>query len=64
LSFNSSGLSGNPFLNYFLLTVVELPAYAATWLAVRSLPRRPSYILFTLLGALALLLIQVTLNSE
>ncbi|XP_056279399.1 organic cation/carnitine transporter 2-like [Pseudoliparis swirei] len=64
LSFNSSGLSGNPFLNYFLLTVVELPAYAATWLAVRSLPRRPSYILFTLLGALALLLIQVTLNSQ
>ncbi|TNN73621.1 Solute carrier family 22 member 5 [Liparis tanakae] len=64
LSFNTSGLSGNPFLNYFLLSVVELPAYAATWLVVRSLPRRLSYVSFTLLGALALLLIQVTLNSQ
>ncbi|KAA8587895.1 hypothetical protein FQN60_001089 [Etheostoma spectabile] len=61
LSFNMSGLYGNPFLNYFLVTAVELPAYAASWLAARSLPRRLSYISFTLLGALALLLIQITL---
>ena len=59
-----SGLYGNPFLNYFLVTAVELPAYAASWLAARSLPRRLSYISFTLLGALALLLIQITLYSE
>uniref|UniRef100_A0A8C2XR62 Major facilitator superfamily (MFS) profile domain-containing protein n=1 Tax=Cyclopterus lumpus TaxID=8103 RepID=A0A8C2XR62_CYCLU len=64
LSFNTSGLNGNPFLNYFLLTAVELPAYAANWLALRSLPRRLSYISFTLLGALALLVIQITLNSQ
>ncbi|XP_031136494.1 solute carrier family 22 member 4-like isoform X1 [Sander lucioperca] len=63
LSFNMSGLYGNPFLNYFLVTAVELPAYAASWLAARSLPRRLSYISFTLLGALALLLIQITLYS-
>ncbi|KAM6954820.1 organic cation/carnitine transporter 2-like isoform 1-T1 [Lycodopsis pacificus] len=63
LSFNMSGLYGNPFLNYFLLSAVELPAYAASWLAARSLPRRPSYIFFTLLGGLALLLIQITLSQ-
>ncbi|XP_044073842.1 solute carrier family 22 member 4-like isoform X2 [Siniperca chuatsi] len=64
LSFNMSGLYGNPFLNYFMVTAVELPAYAASWLAARSLPRRRSYISFTLLGALALLLIQITLHSH
>ncbi|XP_070770964.1 solute carrier family 22 member 4-like [Enoplosus armatus] len=64
LSFNMSGLYGNPYLNYFLVSVVELPAYAASWLAARSLPRRLSYISFTLLGALALLLIQITLHSH
>ncbi|KAI3356097.1 hypothetical protein L3Q82_017359, partial [Scortum barcoo] len=63
LSFNMLSLYGNPFLNYFLLSVIELPAYAASWLAARSLPRRLSYVSFTLLGALATLLIQITLNS-
>ncbi|XP_063744434.1 organic cation/carnitine transporter 2-like isoform X4 [Eleginops maclovinus] len=64
LSFNMSALYGNPFLNYFLLSAVELPAYTASWLAARSLPRRLSCISFTLLGALALLLIQITLYSN
>ncbi|XP_041807357.1 solute carrier family 22 member 4-like [Chelmon rostratus] len=64
LSFNMSGLYGSPFLNYFLVTLVELPAYAASWLAARSLPRRLSFISFALLGAIAVLLIQVTLHSD
>uniref|UniRef100_A0A3B5MM26 Major facilitator superfamily (MFS) profile domain-containing protein n=1 Tax=Xiphophorus couchianus TaxID=32473 RepID=A0A3B5MM26_9TELE len=59
LSFSMSTLYGNLFLNYFLLTVVELPAYFASWLAARSFPRRLSFIGFSLLGALALLFIQV-----
>ncbi|XP_049904213.1 solute carrier family 22 member 4-like isoform X1 [Epinephelus moara] len=63
LSFNMSGLYGNPFLNYFLSGAVELPAYLACWLAARSLPRRLSYTCFTLMGTLALFLIQITLNS-
>lgn len=62
MQFNMSGLSGNPFLNYILVTAVEFPAYAASWLAVRSFPRRLSYIAFTLLGALALLFIQIALS--
>ncbi|KAM9346797.1 solute carrier family 22 member 4-like [Symphorus nematophorus] len=64
ISFNMSGLNGNPFLNYFLLTVVEVPGYTASWLAARSLPRRLSSISFTLLGALAVLLIQITQDSN
>lgn len=63
LSFNMSSLYGNPFLNYFLLSAVELPAYAASWLAARYLPRRLSFISYVLLGALALLLIQLTMHS-
>ncbi|KAJ4932812.1 hypothetical protein JOQ06_029654 [Pogonophryne albipinna] len=64
LSFNMSALYGNPFLNYILLTAVELPAYTASWLVARSFPRRLSCISFILLGALALLLIQITLDSN
>ncbi|KAM7379968.1 hypothetical protein PAMP_003299 [Pampus punctatissimus] len=64
LSFNMSSLYGNPFFNYFLLEVVELPAYAASWLVARSLPRRLSFTIFTLLGALALLLILITLHTH
>uniref|UniRef100_A0A3B3X2P7 Major facilitator superfamily (MFS) profile domain-containing protein n=1 Tax=Poecilia mexicana TaxID=48701 RepID=A0A3B3X2P7_9TELE len=62
LSFSMSTLYGNLFLNYFLLTAVELPAYFASWLAARSSPRRLSFIGFCLLGALALLFIQVATN--
>ncbi|XP_054887324.1 solute carrier family 22 member 4-like isoform X1 [Poeciliopsis prolifica] len=63
LSFSMSTLYGNPFLNYFLFTAVELPAYFASWLAARSFPRRLSFIGFSLLGALALLFIQGTMKS-
>uniref|UniRef100_A0A3Q3XNE3 Major facilitator superfamily (MFS) profile domain-containing protein n=1 Tax=Mola mola TaxID=94237 RepID=A0A3Q3XNE3_MOLML len=62
MQFNMTGLSGNPFLNYVLVSGVEFLAFAASWLVVRSFPRRPSFICFTLLGSLALLLIQITLS--
>ncbi|XP_077393026.1 organic cation/carnitine transporter 2-like [Festucalex cinctus] len=64
MSFNMSSLSGNPFVNYFLLAAIELPAYAASWLASRRLPRRLSFIALSLLGALALLLIQITVQAH
>ncbi|XP_071336380.1 solute carrier family 22 member 4-like [Trachinotus anak] len=64
LSFNMSSLYGNPFLNYFLVSAVELPAYITIWLVARSLPRRLSFMTFTLLGVVALLLLQATLNSH
>lgn len=59
-----SSLSGNPFLNYILVTAVELPGYLVSWLAACCLPRRLSFISLTLLGALALLLIQITLSLQ
>uniref|UniRef100_A0A3P8R8V0 Major facilitator superfamily (MFS) profile domain-containing protein n=1 Tax=Astatotilapia calliptera TaxID=8154 RepID=A0A3P8R8V0_ASTCA len=52
LSFNMSTLYGNPFLNYFLLSAVELPAYTVSWLSACRLSRRLSFISFSLLGAL------------
>ncbi|XP_077435500.1 solute carrier family 22 member 4-like isoform X2 [Vanacampus margaritifer] len=64
MSFNMSSLSGNPFVNYFLVAAIELPAYAASWLASRRLPRRLSFIAFSLLGALALLLVQITVHAH
>ncbi|KAM9802720.1 organic cation/carnitine transporter 2-like [Syngnathus typhle] len=64
MSFNVSSLSGNPFVNYFLLAAMEVPAYAASWLASRRLPRQLSFVAFSLLGALALLLVQVTLHAH
>ncbi|XP_035030964.2 solute carrier family 22 member 5 [Hippoglossus stenolepis] len=64
VSFNTSSLYGNPYLNYFLLTTVELPAYVTVWLSTRNLPRRLSFISLTLLGSLALLLVQVTQHSH
>lgn len=64
LSFNTSSLSGNPYFNYFLLTGIEIPAYLISWMAACSLSRRLSFISFSLLGAISLLLIQVTLNSQ
>ncbi|XP_041857949.1 solute carrier family 22 member 4-like [Melanotaenia boesemani] len=64
LSFNTSSLSGNPYFNYFLLSAVEIPAYLISWMAACRLSRRLSFISFSLLGAVALLLIQITLNSQ
>ncbi|XP_061580603.1 solute carrier family 22 member 4-like [Cololabis saira] len=64
LSFSMSSLDGNPFLNYFLITAVEFPAYIASWVAACKLPRRFSFISFSLLGALALLFLQLTVNGH
>ncbi|XP_075887157.1 organic cation/carnitine transporter 2-like [Nelusetta ayraudi] len=64
MQFNTSGLSGNPYLNYIMLSAVELIAYTCSWVAARGFPRRWSYIGFNLLGALAILLIQITVSFK
>ncbi|KAF7643417.1 hypothetical protein LDENG_00240060 [Lucifuga dentata] len=64
LSFNSTGLHGNLYLNFMLLSAVEFPAYAFSWIGVRSFPRRLSFSAFALLGALSLLLIWSGLSSD
>ncbi|XP_075994663.1 organic cation/carnitine transporter 2-like [Genypterus blacodes] len=57
MSFNSTGLHGNPYLNFVLLSAVEIPGYGLSWIVARSLPRRISFSAFLLLGALSLLLL-------
>lgn len=64
MQFNMSDLSGNPYVNYVMLSAVELIAYTCSWVAALGFPRRWSYIAFTLLGALALLLIQITFTLK
>lgn len=64
LSFDTSSLYGNPYLNYFLLSVVEIPAYAASWAAARHLPRCQSFMSLVMVGAIALLFILFTLHSH
>lgn len=60
LSFNMSGLYGSPFLNYFLVSAIEVPAYVCSWLAAMRCPRRLAFLLFGSVGTFALLLILVT----
>ncbi|XP_069753866.1 organic cation/carnitine transporter 2-like [Narcine bancroftii] len=49
LSLNTPNLHGNDYLNCFFSAVLEVPAYIASWLFLRRLPRR-----FTLSGTLLL----------
>ncbi|XP_028292393.1 solute carrier family 22 member 5-like isoform X2 [Gouania willdenowi] len=63
VSFNMSNLSGNPYMNYFLLFAIELPGYTASYLAIRFFTRRLPLMCFSLLAAIALLLLLVTLDG-
>ncbi|KAK7929548.1 hypothetical protein WMY93_005943 [Mugilogobius chulae] len=63
LSFITSGLYGNPFLNYFLASAIELPAYLFSWLAAARCPRRVAFVMFGVLGSVSLLLIVFTTNT-
>ncbi|XP_005475467.1 solute carrier family 22 member 5 isoform X2 [Oreochromis niloticus] len=63
LSFNMTTIYGNPFLNYALLSLMEMPAHLVSWFSAKYFPRRMSFIGFSLLGALPLFLIQITLHK-
>ncbi|CAL9700771.1 unnamed protein product [Knipowitschia caucasica] len=60
MAFITSSLFGNPFLNYFLVSVIELPAYVCSWLAATRCPRRKIFIMFGALGSTGLLLTSLT----
>lgn len=51
-------LYGNPFLNYALLSLMDIPAHLVSWFSAKYFPRRVSFIVFSLLGALALFVIR------
>ncbi|KAM4620407.1 organic cation/carnitine transporter 2-like [Polymixia lowei] len=63
LSLNTSRLHGDPYLNCFISATIEVPAYVFSWLALRSLPRRPSAAASMLLGGGALFFIQLVPQS-
>ena len=58
LSLNARSLSGNVFINFFLLSAVEIPANIAAFLCLRAkiLGRRRTHILAYLLAGLACLI--------
>ncbi|KAG8439197.1 hypothetical protein GDO86_005423 [Hymenochirus boettgeri] len=58
ISLNTPNLNGDPFLNCFLLAVVEVPSYVIAWMLLRHVARRYSMCGTLLIGGIMLLLIQ------
>ncbi|XP_069755119.1 organic cation/carnitine transporter 2-like [Narcine bancroftii] len=58
LSLNTPNLHGDKYLNCFFSAAIEVPAYIASWLFLRRLPRRVTLSGTLLLGGAILLLIQ------
>ncbi|KAI4893739.1 hypothetical protein NFI96_026668 [Prochilodus magdalenae] len=59
LILNTSNLHGDPFLNYFISSVVELPAYVIAWLLLKYLSRRFCQSSTLLLGGVIILFVQL-----
>ncbi|XP_039634190.1 solute carrier family 22 member 5-like [Perca fluviatilis] len=59
LSLNTANLHGNAYFNCFLSAVVEMPAYALSWVLFRWCSRRRSLSLSLFMGGLFLLFIQL-----
>ncbi|KAK8720108.1 hypothetical protein OTU49_013570, partial [Cherax quadricarinatus] len=64
LAYNTTNLSGNEFLNFFLLSVVELPSTMLGWWAAEFLGRRWTGALSILLAAIFSLANAILLNSS
>ncbi|XP_008591566.1 PREDICTED: solute carrier family 22 member 4-like [Galeopterus variegatus] len=59
LSLDTPNLHGDAYLNCFLSALIEVPAYIAAWLLLRTLPRRYIIAGVLCLGGGVLLLIQL-----
>ncbi|XP_070699277.1 organic cation/carnitine transporter 2-like [Pempheris klunzingeri] len=59
LSLNTSNLHGNSYFNCFLSALVEMPAYALSWMMFRWCSRRLSLFSTLFMGGLFLLFIQL-----
>nr|XP_033783671.1 solute carrier family 22 member 4-like isoform X1 [Geotrypetes seraphini] len=59
VSLNTPNLNGDPFVNCFLLAVIEVPSYVLAWLLLRTLSRRYSISGILFLAGGVLLLIQL-----
>ena len=51
LSFNTNSLEGNPYINFFLSGIVEVPAYAITMYALRTSGGRRGSLVTGMVGA-------------
>ncbi|XP_033637857.1 organic cation transporter protein-like [Asterias rubens] len=56
VSLYSSNLAGDKYLNFFLLSVVEIPGYVVTMFTMMWWGRRPSLVLFHILAGVACIL--------
>ncbi|XP_030068611.1 solute carrier family 22 member 4 [Microcaecilia unicolor] len=59
VSLNTPNLNGDPFVNCFLMAVIEVPSYILAWLLLRTLSRRYSISSILFLAGGVLLLIQL-----
>ncbi|XP_071798957.1 organic cation transporter protein-like [Asterias amurensis] len=57
MSLYSTNLAGDKYLNFFLLSVVEIPGFSVTLFTMMWWGRRPSLVLFHLLAGFACILI-------
>lgn len=49
LSINSTTLSGNKYINFALVSLIEIPGYSLAWICIQKLGRKPSLVLSLLL---------------
>lgn len=45
LSINSTTLSGNKYINFALVSLIEIPGYSLAWICIQKLGRKPSMVL-------------------
>ncbi len=55
LSLNATSLAGDPYLNFFLVSLIEAPGYALSYVTMEKLGRRFSVSSSFLLGGVCLL---------
>ncbi|KAL1506270.1 hypothetical protein ABEB36_005662 [Hypothenemus hampei] len=49
LSINATSLSGNKYINFALVSLIEIPGYSLAWFCIQKLGRKPSLVLSLLL---------------
>ncbi|KAF7272809.1 hypothetical protein GWI33_014435 [Rhynchophorus ferrugineus] len=50
LSINSTSLSGNKYVNFALVSLIEIPGYSLAWISIQTIGRKPSLVLSLLLS--------------
>ncbi|CAG9766667.1 unnamed protein product [Ceutorhynchus assimilis] len=65
LSINATSLSGNKYINFALVSLIEIPGYTIAWICIQKLGRKPSLIMSLLLcGITCTLTIFVSKGSD